>query len=154
MKIPTDKLYHRYKKSLDSYYEKYFRHEGNPLLWINTPICRFAIDFVTKGTSVLNYLDDHDFIKYEYDRYCDAESVKNDTHKLVAAQRVIDIIESIRKHGYARGQYNHPRYLINVTKGFESPYGDDPDGYTLWTRKHRAAACIALGMKKMKVKIR
>ena len=153
IKIPVGHLYHGYKPSLVLYYEKYFCHEGNPLLWINTPICKFAVDYVKKGKKVFHNLDDCDFIKYEYERYSDAPAVKNDTHKTKAAHRVIKIIESIRKHGYAEGKFKHQKYLINVIKGFKSPYGDDSHGYTLWTRKHRAAACVALGMKKITVKV-
>ena len=43
--------------------------------------------------------------------------------------------------------------MIRVKNVFVSPYGNDKDGYTLKTRKHRASACIALGIKKVKVKI-
>ena len=63
------------------------------------------------------------------------------------------IVDSIKKHGYAQGKFNKPRYLINVTRGFVSPNGDDATGYTLLSRKHRAAACVALGMKHIRVKI-
>jgi hypothetical protein len=151
--IPVDKLYHGYKPGLREFMDKYFRHEGNPLLWINTPICMFACEYVNKGRSILDTLDTTSFIRYEYERYFDAETVKNDTHKLNAAKRVMKIVDSIRKHGYAKGKYKHKKHLINVARGFVSPWGDDPGGYSLIGRKHRAAACVALGMTHIKVKV-
>ena len=159
--INLDYLYYGYKESLIPYYDKYFFHgNGHILNFKNAPITLFAIDYVKMGKKVLDNLDSHVFIKYEYDRYSDAESVKNDTHKYKAAQRIIDIVDSIRKYGYCEGRYDHSRYMIRVKEGFVSSYeneptayGNDPNGFTLHTRKHRAAACIALGIKEVKVKI-
>ena len=159
--INLDYLYYGYKESLIPYYDKYFFHgSGHILNFKNAPITLFAIDYVKMGKKILDNLDSHVFIKYEYDRYSDAESVKNDTHKYKAAQRIIDIVDSIRKYGYCEGKYDHYRYMIRVKEGFvssyenePSSYGNDPDGFTLHTRKHRAAACIALGIKEVRVKI-
>ena len=152
--INLDYLYCGYKESLIPYYDKYFFHgSGNILNFKNAPITLFAIDYVKIGKKVLDNLDSHVFIKYEYERYADAESVKNDTHKYKAAQRVIDIVDSIRKYGYCCGKYDHSKHMIRVKTGFVSPYGDDPNGFTLYTRKHRAAACIALGIKEVRVKV-
>jgi hypothetical protein len=159
--INLDNLYYVYKESLISYYDKYFFHgNGHLLNFKNAPITLFAIDYVKIGKKVLNNLDSHIFIKYEYDRYSDAESVLNNTHKYKAAQRIIDIVDSIRKYGYCCGIYDTNKHLIRVKNGFFSSYGNeptaygnDPNGFTLYTRKHRAAACIALGIKEVRVKV-
>jgi len=149
--IRTSKLYNIYKPPLKEIYEKYHRHDGNPLLWKNMPITIFASEYLRLGKNILKVLDEQPFIRYEYERYSGWENVENDTHKYIAAQRVMDIVDSIKKHGYLRGKYKKVRFRIRVKRGFVSPYGSDPKGYTLVTRKHRAAACVALGMEKVKV---
>jgi len=153
--IDINKIYHGYKPSLERFYKKYFKHDGNPLLWKNTPICQFAIDYVKMGDKVLDeqFLDKHFFIRYEYERYSSAESVRNDKHKYKAANRLIKLIESIRKHGYAQGKFNDKRHLIRVEKGFVSPYGSDPEGYKLLARKHKMSACFALGLQEIKAQV-
>tara|TARA_Y100000310_G_scaffold344647_1_gene458524 strand:- start:2398 stop:2904 length:507 start_codon:yes stop_codon:yes gene_type:complete len=150
--VPTNKLYHGYKEELHNMYEKYFLHDGNPLLWKNTPICRFAMDYVKIGNKVLDedFLNKSPFILFEYERYFDADSVKNDTHKYNAAKRLMKVVDSVKKHGYAEGKFDRSRHLIRVKKGFASPYGDDSDGFTLVARKHKTSAAVALGMKKMR----
>jgi len=105
------------------------------------------------GKEIYNILDDHVFIRYENDRYSDSESVWHGTHKFNASKRIMNMVNSIREYGYCGGKFDNSRHMIRVSKGFESPYGNDPDGYTLKTRKHRAAACIALGLKNVRVKI-
>jgi hypothetical protein len=152
IEIYLSDLYLKYKLYYESL-KKYFGTNNHPLWFGNHPLSLFAKDYVDKGKSVLNDLDNHPFILYEYERYRDAVSVKNDTHKHVASQRIIDIVDSIKKYGYCVGKYNQPRHMINVIKGFDSPYGADDKGFTLHTRKHRSAACIALGIKKIRVKI-
>jgi len=150
--VSWESLYFPYKEDLKEYYEKYFATErNNPLWFYNSPICRFAEKYLKEGRRVLDNLDQDAFIKYEYDRYKEAETVKNDTHKTTAALRVIDLMDSILKHGYCKGSYDKDKHLIRVTKGFISPYGNDSNGYTLHTRKHRAACCVALKMDAIKV---
>jgi hypothetical protein len=153
--IPTKKLYHIYKPHLKAIYEKYHRHDGNPMLWKNTPLTIFSSEYLRLGKNILKVLDEQPFIRCEYERYFNNENVKNDTHKYIAAQRVMDIVDSIQEHGYLLGKYKKRKgsfkYKIRVRKGFVSPYGSDPNGYSLVSRKHRAAACVALGMKKVKV---
>ena len=153
IKITIDNLYHGYKEELCLFYKKYFRHDGNPLLWKNVPISLFALDYVKLGHSLLENFDEHPFIAYEYDRYKDAESVKDDSHKFNAARRIMKMVDSVEKYGYAKGKYDKPKHLIKVKRGFESPFGSDPDGYVLLARKHRAAAAYALGLKKIRVRL-
>tara|TARA_Y100000310_G_C20527434_1_gene736769 strand:+ start:516 stop:1016 length:501 start_codon:yes stop_codon:yes gene_type:complete len=151
--IKPNQLYAKYKPDLEPYYDKYFRHEGNCLLWKNIPITLFAEDYVKMGQRVLEHLNQHPFIQYEYERYSDSPSVKNDTHKHAAANRVIKMIESVKRHGYAEGKFKDKKHVIRVYKGFESPWGNDSDGYTLISRKHRAAACVGLSLSKFKVRV-
>ena len=151
--IPVDKLYHGYKEELVPFYEKYFAKDGNPLLWKNVPLTIFASDYVKLGKEILKHLDSHCFIQNEYSRYADAESVKNDTHKFAAARRIMKMVDSVKKHGYAEGKYDKPKHMIKAVKGFESPYGSDKDGFTLLARKHRAAAAIALGQREIRVRV-
>jgi hypothetical protein len=151
--IYPDQLYHGYKESLSVFYRKYFGKEGNILLWRNVPLTMFAVDYVRRGRAVLDKLDEHPFIQYEYERYADSKEVQNDTHKFAAAERIIKMVDSIRKHGYAKGKYGKPRYMIRVAQGFCAPYGSDPNAFTLLSRKHRAAACVALGMDHFSVRV-
>ena len=151
--IDLNNLYFPYKEDLVEYYDKYFAKDGNVLNFKNHPLTIFAKDYVRLGKRVLDNLDDHVFIKYEYDRYRDADTVKNNTHKHNATKRIMNLIDSIKKYGYCEGRFNHSRFMIRVNKVFKSPYGDNENGYTLKTRKHRAAACIALGIKNVKVRI-
>lgn len=151
--INLDKLYFPYKENLVEYYDKYFIKDGHVLNFKNFPLTIFAVDYVRLGKKVLDDLDNHVFIRYEYDRYSDADTVKDDTHKYNATKRIMDLVDSIKKYGYCEGKFNHSRHMIRVSRRFSSPYFDDDNGYTLKTRKHRAAACIALGIKNIRVKV-
>ena len=95
--ILTSKLYHIYKPSQKEIYEKYHRHDGNPLLFKNMPITIFASEYLRLGKDILKVLDEQPFIRCEYERYFNNENVKNDTHKYIAAQRVMDIVDSIQE---------------------------------------------------------
>ena len=150
--IRLSRLYSGYKKDYEEYYKKYFGKKGHVLLWRNTPIAMFALEYCQIGDKILDKLDQTSFIQYEYDKYSYDSTVKDDTHKWKAAKRVIDLIKSIKQHGYAKGRFSNPKFLVNVIQGAYSPYGDNSKGYTLLSRKHRAAACFGLGMKKIKVK--
>tara|TARA_Y100000310_G_scaffold328912_1_gene397828 strand:- start:577 stop:1053 length:477 start_codon:yes stop_codon:yes gene_type:complete len=153
-KIPVSNLYFPYKPRLEYFYKTYFRKKGN-LLWIgNIPHAIFAEDYLKQGKRILKHLDSHIFIQYEYDRYKDEQTVIDDTHKYAAANRIIEIVDSINIHGYGKGKYKHSRHLITVTEGFSSPYGSDENGYTLKSRKHRASVVAALGLKKIKVQVK
>ena len=151
--IPLDLFFYHYKPSMEYYYKKYWGKDGNYLYIRNHPLARFAIDYVKYGKDVLNDLDNHVFIKYEYDRYSEAYTVQNDTHKYNASKRIIDLIDSIRKYGYGKGKYDKPKHFIRVTKEINEQYIPGKEVYVLKTRKHRAAACCALGITNIKVKI-
>ena len=152
VEISLSNLYIRYKPYYE-YLKQYYGNEKHILWFGNHPLSMFARDYVKQGKKVLDNLDNHPFILYEYERYKDAPSVKNDTHKFAASKRIMDVVDSIKKHGYCQGKYDYPKYMINVTKGLNCPYGKDAYGYTLKSRKHRAAACIALGIHCIKVKV-
>jgi len=152
-KIKLSHLYNGYKKDYEKYYEAYFGKEGNPLSWKNVPIAAFAFEYCKIGDSILDKLDDTSFIKYEYDKYSYDAKVKDDTHKWNAANRLIKLIKSIKKYGYGKGKFSNPKYLVNVIKGASSPFGNDLCGYTLLSRKHRAAACFGLGINTIKAKV-
>ena len=99
------------------------------------------------------HLKDHVFIKYEYDRYSNALTVKNDTHKYNASKRIINMVNSIKKYGYCEGEYDKSKHLIRVTKSIDDRYTSGKEVYILKTRKHRASSCCALGIKNIKVKV-
>ena len=152
--ISIEKIYHVYKPHMKLYYDKYFLQHGNALKWTNTPIYQFALDLVAKGKKeVLKDLDNHIFVRYEYDYYKNEQTVKDDTHKFTLVKRMYSLIKSIKKHGYGQGKFSDKRHFINVRKGYNSIYGRGTDGYTLWTRKHRLSVCAALGIKTIKVKV-
>ena len=152
--IPTDLLFFPYKSDLKHYYQKYWRKGGNYLWMGNHPIAIFAEYYLKCGKNILDDLDSHIFIKYEYDRYSDAETVKDDRHKYNAANRVIKMVESIKKHGYCQGKYDKSKHLIRAYKtSNHDRYSPDKKSYVLKSRKHRAAVCCALGYKQVKIKV-
>lgn len=151
--IPIDLFFYHHKPSMEYYYEKYWGKDGNYLHIRNHPLSIFASDYVEHGKKVLDNLDDHVFIKYEYDRYSDALTVKNDIHKYNASNRIIKMVDSIRKYGYCEGKYDKPKHLIRVYRCIDDIYIPEKEVYVLKTRKHRASACCALGIDNIKVKI-
>lgn len=136
-KIKSESLYSAYKKSQEVFVEKYHKHDGNPLLFYNTPIYIFAKDYVDNGKKFLRRLDSSAFVLCSMERYNHyVEKYKTDL-----AKRIMKIVDSIRKHGYSTGKYKGK--LIGVVQR-------KTDGYVLISGKHRAAACLALGIKKLK----
>lgn len=119
----------------------------------NHPLAQFAEDYVKYGEKVLENLDDHIFIRYEYEYYYDAPTVKNDTHKYNATKRIIDMVDSVRRYGYCENKYNKEKHLIRVWKITDSKYISGKEVYVLKSRKHRASACCALGIKNVRVKV-
>jgi len=148
--IPIELLYYHYKSDMEYYYDKYWGKDGNYLLMHNHPLAIFASDYVKYGKDILKDLNNHVFIKYEYDRYSTSLTVQNDTHKINASKRIMDMVDSVKKHGYCSGKYDKNKHLIRVSKvkDFTGQYV-----YVLKSRKHRASACCALGIKNVKVKI-
>jgi len=151
--ISMDMLFYHYKSDMEYYYDKYWGKDGNFLYIRNHPLAIFAADYVKHGKKVLEDIDDHVFIRYEYDRYSDALTVKNDTHKYNASKRIINMVDSIREYGYCESKYNKPKHLIRVIKTIDERCIPGKDVYVLKSRKHRASACCALGIKNIKVKV-
>lgn len=153
--IPIELLFFPYKPHLASLslYDKYWRKDGNYLSMRNHPLAQFAEDYVKHGRGVLENLDDHIFVKYEYDYYRNSPTVINDTHKHNATKRIMDMVDSVKKYGYCEGKYNKEKHLIRVWRVIDSKYIPDKETYVLKSRKHRASACCALGIKKIKVKV-
>ena len=151
--IPIELLYYHYKPDMEYYYDKYWGKYGNYLLMHNHPLAIFAEDYVKYGEEILKDLDNHIFIKYEYDRYSSAPTVQNNTHKLNASKRIMDMVDSVKKYGYCSGKYDKSRHLIRVNKIKDPRYLSDKYVYVLKSRKHRASACCALGIENIKVKI-
>lgn len=152
--IPTSLLFFPYKPYLDNYYKEYWRKDGNYLWMGNHPLAIFAEDYIRLGRNIFKNLDDHVFIRYEYDRYSDAPTVKDDTHKFVAAKRVMKMVDSIKKHGYCSGKYDKSRHLIRAYKiRDQNHYLRDSDVYVLKSRKHRACVCCSLSMTNIKIKV-
>lgn len=151
--IPTKLLFFPYKPDLEYYYEKYWRKDGNYLWMGNNPLVLFAEDYIKYGKKVLDDLDNHIFIKYEYDRYSEAPTVVNDTHKYKASKRLMDMVDSIKKHGYCQNKYDKSKHLIRVFKKVDERYISGKEVYVLKSKKHRASVCCALGIKKIKVKV-
>ena len=151
--IPTKLLFFPYKPDLEHYYREYWRKDGNYLWFGNHPLTLFAEDYIEQGNKVFKDLDNHIFIKYEYDRYSTAETVKNDTHKFKASKRITNMVDSIKKHGYCSGKYEKSKHLIRVIKTVDDRYIHGKEVYVLKSKKHRASACCALGIKNIRVKM-
>ncbi len=151
--IPTSLLFFPYKPDLEHYYKEYWRKDGNYLWFGNHPLSQFAEDYIKYGKKVLDKLDEHTFIVYEYDRYSEAPTVKNDTHKFNASNRIIKMVDSIKKHGYCSGKYDKSKHLIRVIKTIDDRYISGKEVYILKSKKHRASVCCALGIKNVRVKV-
>ena len=151
--IPMDLFFYHYKPDMEYYYDKYWGKDGNFLHLKNHPLAIFASDYVKYGRELLDDLDNHIFIKYEYDRYSDAPTVKNDTHKYNASKRIMDVVDSIKKYGYCQNKFDKSKHLIRVTKSDDERYMAGKNIYVLVARKHRASACCALGLNDIKVKV-
>ena len=151
--ISMDIFFYHYKSDMEYYYEKYWGKDNNFLYIRNHPLAIFASDYVKHGKKVLDDLDNHVFIRYEYDRYSDAPTVKNDTHKYNASKRIMDMVDSIKKYGYCENKYDKSKHLIRVNKSVDERYMQGKEVYVLKSRKHRASACCALGIKNIKVRI-
>jgi hypothetical protein len=151
--IPIDLLFFPYKPDLVDYYQKYWRKDGNYLWMGNHPLTLFAEDYIKYGKKVLENLDSHIFIKYEYDRYSEAPTVKNDTHKYNASRRIIDMVDSVKKYGYCQNKYDKSKHLIRVIRNVDKKYMINKEVYVLKSKKHRASACCVLGIRNIKVKV-
>jgi len=138
VKVPVERFYAKYKEDQRKYFDKYCRHDGNPLLFKNTPIAMFIEKYLKIGKDIMKCLDDQPYIQYSCERY----NKYRKKYKKKISKQLISLFHSIQKHGYAKGKFNSPRHMIRVKAGFVSPYGDDPEGYTLVARKNRAAVCV------------
>ena len=151
--IPIGLLFFPYKADLEHYYKEYWRKDGNYLWMGNHPLALFAEEYINIGKKVLENLDNHIFIRYEYDRYSSAPTVKNDTHKYNAAKRIMDMVDSIKKYGYCQNKYDKSKHLIRVRRAIDEKYIEGKEVYVLKSKKHRASACCVLGLKNIKVKV-
>jgi len=151
--ISTSDLFFPYLEYLEHFYQNYWRKDGNYLWFGNHPLAQFAEDYIKYGKKVLDDLDNHIFIKYEYDRYSESPTVINDTHKYKASQRIMTMVDSIRKYGYCQNKYDKSKYLIRVFRATDYRYIPGKEVYVLKSRKHRASACCSLGIKEIKVKV-
>ena len=151
--IPIKLLFFPYKEDLVELYEKYWRKDGNYLWMGNHPLALFAEDYIRHGNNVLKDVEDHIFVKYEYDRYASAKTVKNDTHKHNATKRIIYMVDSVKKYGYCQNKYDKSKHLIRVRKVIDDRYIPGKEVYVLKSKKHRATSCCALGIKKIRVKV-
>jgi len=136
-KIKSDELFSLYKKILEPLVEKYHRHDGDPWLFYNTPIYLFAKEYVDDKKNFVKNLDRSFFVLCSMKRY----NYYEEKYKKELAKRIMKIVDSIKKNGYAKGKYKHD--LIGIIKR-------EIKGYSLISGKHRAAACLALGMKIIK----
>jgi len=153
MKIKSADLYFPYKPKQEEFYKKFFHWEAdNPLWFYNTPIFLFAQEYAKIRRSILDHIQETAFIQYIFERY-KVPSKKKKAVALENATRLMNLFDSIKKHGYAKGKFDKPSFLINIIRGSKSPYLMDKSVYTLYTHKHRAAACLALGMKRIRVKV-
>jgi len=151
--IKQDLFFYHYKEDMEYYYDKYWGKDGNIMCIRNHPLAIFASDYVRMGNSILKDLDDHVFIRYEYDRYSSSPTVKNDTHKHNASKRIMDMVDSVKKFGYCKNKYDKLRHLIRVTVEVNDKYIPGKKVYVLKSRKHRASACCALGINTIRVKV-
>lgn len=143
--VDTDKIYFRFKENHAGLINKYHINGcGHPMLFKNTPIASFAFDYVKEQLNSDIYC--HRFIGY----YCDFYNCYTTEYKQELVKRIISVIKSVEKIGYAEGKYK--KRLIGLCEGVNPKYGM-VDGYELISGKHRCAACIALGKERIKCQI-
>jgi hypothetical protein len=139
-KIKTSELYNLYKSSLLSYVKKYHTKDGNPWLFYNGPIYLFAKDYVDNGKEFTSRASESAFVKCSMERY----SVYTKKYERELVSRIMNAVDSVRKYGYSKGKFKGK--LIGVIRRQQG-------GYELISGKHRAAACLALGMRKIICKL-
>ena len=134
--IDANSLYSVNKPSLSHFVEKYHLKNGDPLLFYNTPIYLFAKSCVDDPKAFARDAGDSSFVQCSMERY----NVHTKEYLDELVERMASIVNSIKKHGYAKGKFKNK--LIGVVK--------NGSRYELISGKHRAAACLSLGIKKVK----
>ena len=121
---------------------KYHETNGHPMQIYNCPIYSAALYCVQHGRKVFDHIDDLNFVKMN----CEYYKNNSQKYKVTMVRRLRKIIKSIRKNGYAAGNYN-ARYS-GLRRGV-SPLFGAVNGYEIVSGKHRIAAAAALGYKSM-----
>ncbi|MHA1469760.1 MAG: hypothetical protein ACTSSP_04280 [Candidatus Asgardarchaeia archaeon] len=157
--IDIESLYYPYREWQDPFL-KYWREDGDNVLRIgNSPWATFVRDYLRMGLGVLENLDNHVLTKWAIETFIIAKKnidnihtrrLKKGNQALKSASRLIELTESIKKHGYCQGEYNNDGNLINVVRGYVSP--DGSKGYKLLWGNRRAAVCAGIVLKKIRVK--
>ncbi len=140
IKIQSGELYSAPKPGLKVFVEKYNRQDGNPLLFYNTPIYLFAKDYVDNQRGFAARASESRFVKYSMERY----NVYTKKYEIELVDRIVSIVKSVRKHRYAKGKFRDKLICVIPRKG---------GGYELISGKHRAAACLAIGMNRIKCNV-
>lgn len=137
--ISFDEIYFNSKPELRELVEKYHGTDGDRLLFKNNPIALAAKAYVDNGDEFWSYLKESPFFKMSCERY----NCSGDDYLQAIGNRIIDIIKSIKKHGYSQGKFKDKAVGVVIK---------DNGGYEIISGKHRAAACFALGIKEIKCK--
>lgn len=145
-KVHVDKIYMKFWDSLLPCVENYHQHEGHPMHIYNCPIYLAARDYVVRGKAILKDIDAIPFVQKNCHYYNDYSKA----YKTRVIKRLIACVESIRKHGYLKGEFKRrfPGLAIDVNNHFGSV-----NGYEIISGKHRIAAVVALGRKRIKCDI-
>lgn len=138
--ISFDNIYCVDKDEMKPLIEKYHSDNGDPLLFTNSPICSFAESYFRDKVNFTKTTVKHPFILYSFERY----GTHTDAYRKELQDRIISIVNSVEKYGYAKGKYSDKIVCVCVRKD---------GGYYLISGKHRAAACVAVGMKKIKCNV-
>lgn len=135
--IKFKNLYYVYKPELDHLIKKYhILNNGDSMLFVNSPIYDFAVKYVTDSLSFASDFENYVFVLYSMERYSCYD--KSYAHQL--SRRMMNIVDSIRKNGYACGKFKNKLVCVCVRES---------GGYEVISGKHRLAACLALGTKKV-----
>lgn len=137
-KVKMDRIFINTKPELQSLVEKYHCGTGNPLSFVNSPIARFAQEYVKNPEDIQKNYREHPFVMMSCERYACYE----DAYRRDLLSRISSVVDSIRSHGYASGKYTNKLVcLVRLAKG----------RYEIISGKHRAAGCFALGMDEIDV---
>lgn len=140
-KIPIEYIYQKYNPQWHHLVKTYFKDSS--LLFRNSPICDCAMICLQCGDESIVIAKDIVFVKYQVALYTEAGELKEqdiDQYKINLIRRLLKTVTSIKKHGYAKGKYKD-RLVCVLESG--------PSKYEIISGKHRAAAIIAMGNKRM-----
>lgn len=144
-KVSIEHIYRKFKPHLEYYIQKYHDNNGDPVLFTNSTIAMFAKKYANIGTKIWDTYQEEPFVREN----CEYYKCFDKPYMIRICKRIISVTDSIKSIGYLGGK--HKKNLIGLVARTNDM--GKVDGFNLISGKHRAAGCIANGMKKIKCNI-